>query len=330
MCPPRRSSGAAALGRPRPGAGSVKPVPEGFRAVEPYLPVRGRGGLIDFLKQAFGAEEVLAHQRPDGHCPCRGQDRRLDSRDGGCPTEFPAMPTAIHLYVGRCRCRVRARAARRRDLDAGAGRSALRRPRGRREGSVRQPLVHRHAHGEESAGQAAQHIPEGLHAITPYLHPHGAPSLIDFLKRAFGAEEAFRARAPDGTVVHAKIRIGESISRWARRTARISRCRRRFTCTWMTRTRCTARLRAGGESLSEPADQPTATAAPASRTRTTTGGTSRRTREMFGRKDLRRVKTRAPGERREARDGRREARDGRGKGRLSRVACLRCRRGSMR
>ena len=33
-------------------------------------------------------------------------------------------------------------------------------------------------------------MPEGLRAITPYLHPLGAPALIDFLKRGFGAIEA--------------------------------------------------------------------------------------------------------------------------------------------
>jgi uncharacterized glyoxalase superfamily protein PhnB len=50
-----------------------------------------------------------------------------------------------------------------------------------------------------------------MHSITPYLHPKGAPQVIDFLKRAFGAEEVERAEDDAGTVHHAKIRIGDSI-----------------------------------------------------------------------------------------------------------------------
>jgi uncharacterized glyoxalase superfamily protein PhnB len=50
-----------------------------------------------------------------------------------------------------------------------------------------------------------------VHNITPYLHPTGAPKVIDFLKSAFGAEEVFRAQDDAGTVHHAKVRIGDSI-----------------------------------------------------------------------------------------------------------------------
>ena len=35
--------------------------------------------------------------------------------------------------------------------------------------------------------------------------------MIDFLKEAFGAEETGRAQSPDGTIAHAKVRIGDSI-----------------------------------------------------------------------------------------------------------------------
>ncbi len=46
---------------------AVKPVPDGYHTVTPYLTVRGAPKVIDFLKQAFGAE--LSHEpikRPDG------------------------------------------------------------------------------------------------------------------------------------------------------------------------------------------------------------------------------------------------------------------------
>ena len=58
---------------------------------------------------------------------------------------------------------------------------------------------------------AANPIPQGHHSVTPYLIVSGAAGLVDFLKQAFGAEETERLAAPDGTVMHAEVRIGDSI-----------------------------------------------------------------------------------------------------------------------
>ena len=38
---------------------SVKPIPEGYHTVTPYLVVQGVAQLIDFMKEAFGAEEMV-------------------------------------------------------------------------------------------------------------------------------------------------------------------------------------------------------------------------------------------------------------------------------
>jgi uncharacterized glyoxalase superfamily protein PhnB len=54
-------------------------------------------------------------------------------------------------------------------------------------------------------------IPEGYHSVTPYLTVHGADRLIEFLKGAFGAEEKERFQRPDGTIMHAELKIGDSI-----------------------------------------------------------------------------------------------------------------------
>ncbi|MBK5962681.1 glyoxalase [Thiocystis minor] len=54
-------------------------------------------------------------------------------------------------------------------------------------------------------------IPDGYHSITPYLSIQGAAAAIDFYQRALGATESFRLAAPDGTIVHAEIRIGDSV-----------------------------------------------------------------------------------------------------------------------
>jgi len=53
-------------------------------------------------------------------------------------------------------------------------------------------------------------IPEGYHTVTPYLVATGAAKLIDFMKQAFGAQELFRMAAPDGSIGHAEVKIGDS------------------------------------------------------------------------------------------------------------------------
>jgi PhnB protein len=54
-------------------------------------------------------------------------------------------------------------------------------------------------------------IPEGFHSVTPLMSIKGAAKMIDFLKDAFGAVELSRFATPDGNVMHAEIKIGDSI-----------------------------------------------------------------------------------------------------------------------
>ena len=56
-----------------------------------------------------------------------------------------------------------------------------------------------------------QPIPAGYATATPYLAIEGAGQAIEFYKRAFGAEEVVRMPGPDGSVMHAEIRIGNSM-----------------------------------------------------------------------------------------------------------------------
>jgi uncharacterized glyoxalase superfamily protein PhnB len=53
-------------------------------------------------------------------------------------------------------------------------------------------------------------IPEGMHSLTPHLICRGAASALDFYARAFGAVEVMRLPAPDGRLMHAALRIGDS------------------------------------------------------------------------------------------------------------------------
>ena len=57
---------------------------------------------------------------------------------------------------------------------------------------------------------AVKPIPEGYHTVTPYLVVKGVAKLIDFLKQAFDAKEMHRTTQPDGTIMHAEVRIGDS------------------------------------------------------------------------------------------------------------------------
>jgi uncharacterized glyoxalase superfamily protein PhnB len=55
-----------------------------------------------------------------------------------------------------------------------------------------------------------QSIPKGYHTVTPSIFVDGAAKAIDFYKKALGAEEKYRFPGPDGKIMHAEIRIGDS------------------------------------------------------------------------------------------------------------------------
>ena len=54
-------------------------------------------------------------------------------------------------------------------------------------------------------------IPDGYHAVTPYLTVKNAGEALEFYQRAFGAEAIAKMHGPDGkSVMHAEIEIGDS------------------------------------------------------------------------------------------------------------------------
>jgi PhnB protein len=63
---------------------------------------------------------------------------------------------------------------------------------------------------EVGMAKAKNAIPEGFHTITPQLTLDNAAQAIDWYKKAFGAEEISRAVGPDGKVMHADLKIGNS------------------------------------------------------------------------------------------------------------------------
>ena len=58
--------------------------------------------------------------------------------------------------------------------------------------------------------KAKNAVPEGHHTVTPQLTLDNAAQAIDWYKKALGAEEVSRAAGPDGKIMHAEIRIGDS------------------------------------------------------------------------------------------------------------------------
>jgi len=53
-------------------------------------------------------------------------------------------------------------------------------------------------------------VPEGTHTITPHLSVREAAKAIEFYKKAFGAEVKGVHYTPDGKVMHAMLKIGDS------------------------------------------------------------------------------------------------------------------------
>jgi len=54
-------------------------------------------------------------------------------------------------------------------------------------------------------------VPDGFHTATPSVVVRDAGKAIDFYKKVFGAEERMRMPGPDGRIMHAEIKIGDSI-----------------------------------------------------------------------------------------------------------------------
>ncbi len=232
---------------------TVSPVPAGHRMVTPYLVAEDGIALLEFAKQAFGAEETLRAMTPTGvHGEIRIGDSAVMMGGGVAGKKFPATlhPSALHVYV--------------RDADAvcqkavEAGATLIGEPRdqeyGERSGTIK-----------DAAGnfwyiatqQGQSYVPKGLHTVNPYLHPLRAEPLIAFLKRAFGAEEVAKYASPDGVVHHAQIRVGDSIVEMGEAHGEYQRMPAMF---YLYVPDCDAAykraLAAGATSLHEPTDQP--------------------------------------------------------------------------
>lgn len=104
---------------------------------------------------------------------------------------------------------------------------------------------------------AAKPIPDGYHNVTPYLCVPGVASLLEFLEQAFGAELSHECmRLPDGRVMHAEVKIGDSrvmmgepAGRWSPMPASLYLYVEDVDAVYARA------VKAGGASVMEPADQ---------------------------------------------------------------------------
>ncbi|MCQ3973368.1 MAG: VOC family protein [Anaerolineae bacterium] len=78
----------------------VRPMPEGYYTVRPWIIVRGAAQLLDYLKEAFGAEELARVYNEDGaigHAEVRIGDSVVMMFDA--KEAWPDTPSFIRLYV---------------------------------------------------------------------------------------------------------------------------------------------------------------------------------------------------------------------------------------
>jgi PhnB protein len=82
---------------------AVKPIPDGYRTVTPYLIVQGVDEVLDFMQQAFAAEEKVRMTDEKGstnHAEFRIGDSLV--MVGEASERWSPMPGVIHLYVEDC------------------------------------------------------------------------------------------------------------------------------------------------------------------------------------------------------------------------------------
>ena len=183
-------------------AAATKPIREGFHTVTPFIAVSEPEKLIALLKHAFNAEERGRSPKDHGfHVEVRVGDSMLmihDCAPGG------EKIGAFHVYVPD------SDAAYKRALEAGATAMGAPedRPYGERQGTVK-----------DLAGNLwyiatrfpSTEAPEGAGAVMPYVHPAKARVFIDFVTRAFDGKEMAVYEDAQGRVMHAAVRIGDSV-----------------------------------------------------------------------------------------------------------------------
>ncbi len=244
----------AMMGEPKKKP-AVDPVPKGYSTLTTYLVAQDADGLIDFMKKTFDAEETFrSGPGSEGgvHCEVKIGDSMLMVGGGAAGMKWRGtpMPSAFHIYVPDCD------ATYARALEAGA--TSITKP-------ADQEYGERTANVKDAAGnfwyiatfKGDSYKSEGAPTLQPYLHPLRAEPVLNFVKRAFGAEELGRYTAPDGVIHHTTVKIGNAQMEMGEATGPYQPMPTMF---YLYVEECDAlykrALSAGATSISEPADQP--------------------------------------------------------------------------
>ena len=232
----------------------VDPIPKGYRTLTPYIVAQDAAGLIDFLKQAYGAAETFRSIGGAGgiHAEVRVGDSMLMIGGGGPGLKWSGKPKqfGFHYYVPDCD------ATYKRALASGA--TSVDEPKeqeyGERSASVKDAAGNYWYIATRSAGDYKW---EGAPDIQPYLHPLRAEPVINFLKRAFNAEDLGRYASPDGVIHHVTMKIGDSYLEMGEAHGKYEPMPGMF---YLYVPNCDAvyqrAVAAGGKSIMEPTDHP--------------------------------------------------------------------------
>jgi PhnB protein len=82
---------------------AVRPIPEGYHTVTPWIISKATARLLDFVKEAFGAEELARVHVEDGsigHAEVRIGDSVVMMFDA--KADWPETPCFLRLYVEDC------------------------------------------------------------------------------------------------------------------------------------------------------------------------------------------------------------------------------------
>jgi PhnB protein len=234
---------------------AVDPVPEGYSTLTTYLVAQDADGLIEFMTRTFGAEETFrSGPGSEGgvHCEVKIGDSMLMVGGGGAGMKWRGtpMPSAFHIYVPDCD------ATYARALEAGA--TSIDKP-------ADQSYGERSATVKDAAGNSwyiatykgESYKWEGAPTLQPCLHPLRAEPVINFVKRAFGAQELGRHATPDGVIHHVTVKIGNGLMEMGEAHGPYQPMPTMF---YLYVEDCDAlykrALSAGATSISEPQDQP--------------------------------------------------------------------------
>jgi PhnB protein len=208
----------AALQQPSPTPSAAQPneepkwtlpvpyIRKGFRTLTPYLLVPGAASLINFYKEAFGAEEIFRVARPGSdlimHAEVRIAGSMVELADA--TAEFKPRASSSMLYVPDTDAVFhRAVAAGATSLAAPADR-----PWGDRDGAVKDPGGNTWYITTQGTGA---HVTADTPTIVPVFLVENAEKYVEFLQQAFHARELFMSKDPQGKIRHVSLRVGNSV-----------------------------------------------------------------------------------------------------------------------